>query len=414
VKASLRAVPVLLCLAAAARAGLDDEVAHALRRNDPQERCAGLIAAQDAILDSDERERNRAAAVVERALKDEPHPGVRMAAIDFLLALRTDRAMDRVVAAAVDPDPLVREHLTLIVRQRADAMLHAAIVRGLEVDESWRFRARLVDLLLAGALEAAKPVLVKALDDPHVAVRARAAEALERLTGQSLGTDGFRWSVWFLGEAARKAKEASERGETVTSADYYKKVEVHEGPIRGLLPTLYTIPIRTKRVIFAVDMSSSMHKGVRSSHLTELKNAIFGLASDVEFNVLCFDQRMFFFRSAKSLTAATTDAKLELEQWIDTLPAGEKTDVYRSVTAGLAMLREALANAPEEKGELFILTDGRETEQTTSMRAVEAQFQRLPADRCKVHVVALGQRGTPPLRELAARSGGEYVEPRSG
>ena len=94
------------------------------------------------------------------------------------------------------------------------------------------------------------------------------------------------------------------------------------------------------------------------------------------------------------------------------MPAGGSTDVNRSVTTGLAMLNEALAKSPKQSAELFILTDGRETKKTTSLNAVERQFQKLPRDRCKVHVVSLGKKGTPPLRALAERSGGRFVEAR--
>ena len=130
----------------------------------------------------------------------------------------------------------------------------------------------------------------------------------------------------------------------------------------------------------------------------------------MQFNVLCFYQRMFFFTKAKSLVPATLDEKVKVERWLNELPAGERTDVHRSVTTGLAMLREALTNAPGQKAELFVLTDGRETESTTSMNAVWNQYNRLPRQRCDVHMVALGRKGTPALRSLAQHSGGQFVE----
>ena len=82
----------------------------------------------------------------------------------------------------------------------------------------------------------------------------------------------------------------------------------------------------------------------------------------------------------------------------------------RSVVTGLAMLREALLANPRVKAELFILTDGRETKKTTSLNTVEMHYQKLPADRCKVHVIALGKKSTPVLKSLAERSEGRFVE----
>ena len=74
------------------------------------------------------------------------------------------------------------------------------------------------------------------------------------------------------------------------------------------------------------------------------------------------------------------------------------------------MLREALLGDSKLEAELFILTDGRETAKTTSLRRVEAQYQKLPEDRCRVHVIALGRGGTPALRTLAQRSGGQFMD----
>ena len=229
------------------------------------------------------------------------------------------------------------------------------------------------------------------------------------MTGQPFGPDRARWEAFFKREAEKKAAR-TRPGERRTVARLPQKLKLFTGPVRGLQPTLYTIPVREKRVIFVVDMSSSMRRVARSSHFKELKQALFGLASDVSFNLLFFDQRLFFFAKAKSLVPATTANKAAAERWIDDLPAGERTDVGRSAVTGLAMLREALQASPSVRAELFILTDGVETAKTTSLRALQAQYAKLPVNRCRIHLVALGRRGTPALRGLAEASGGRYVE----
>jgi Mg-chelatase subunit ChlD len=236
-------------------------------------------------------------------------------------------------------------------------------------------------------------------------VVAAAAEALYRLTGEPLGVDPAKWRE----HLSREKEPPPPPGERRTTAAE-RKVTLHEGPVRGINPTLFTVPVVEKRVIFVVDMSSSMHKVARSEHFVELKRVLFSLPSDVEFNILCFDQRLFFFTKAKSLVPATPDRKAEAERWVNDLPAGEKTDVNRSVTAGLAMLVEALAAEKDSRAELFILTDGQETARSTATTAVERQFEKLPVGRCRVHVIALGRMGTPALKTLADRSGGGYVE----
>ena len=405
----MRALAALLLLGGLAFAKLEGEVKRAFRRPDPEARATLLQGVRGRIAGTDRRERNRAAAAIHKGLKDEAAPSVRVVAIDLLLALRTERSLDLLVVRALDRSEKVRAHVRALVRDHADPQLHLAIVRALTTDESWRLRAAMVDLLLAGARESAKAPLVAALADKHPAVAARAAEVLERLTGKAFGVDADKWRAHFARQP--KPKKRTDTGETVTTANPHRKVEkLKEGPILGVVPTLYTVPIRTKRVVFVVDMSSSMQKGVRSTHFIELKRALFGLASDVEFNVLCFDQRLFFFTKAKSLVHATIDNKAKVERWINDLPAGESTDVNRSVVTGLAMLKEALERHREARAELFILTDGRETKKTTSLQAVERQYQKLPEDRCRVHVIALGRKGTPAMRGLAERSGGRFVE----
>jgi len=397
-------------LPAAARADLPREVDRAFKRDDPDVRVEMLRAAHSGIAAADRKVRNKAARSVEKALKKERHPDVRVAAADLLLALRTDRSFDRLVAMVLDRNERVARHVDEIVRDHADPMLFKTIVRTLEEDESWRFRAAMVDLLVAGSRERGKAVLLRTLVDKHPGVASRAAEGLERMTGQAFGLDTERWRAYFAQVAREKPSKYTKTGETRSVADAHRKVKQYKGPIRGLAPRLYTVPIRRKKLIFVVDMSGSMGKGRRATHFTKLKEAIAGLPSDCSFNVLCFDQRLFFYAKAKSLVPATTRHKDEVGRWIDALPAGQKTDVNKSVVTGLAMLKEALSARGNAKAELFILTDGRETAKSTSLRMVQAQYARLPADRCAVHVIALGRGGTPLLMVLAQGSGGKFVQ----
>jgi hypothetical protein len=406
----VRSLGLLLVFASLASAGLSADIKRAFRPDDPTERIERLAIARTHVAAADEKLRNQGARELEKALKKERHPRVKNASYDLLLALRTDRALDRLVAGVMDRDSKVREHVHGIVRDHADPRLFAAIVRALEEDESWRFRSSLVDLLVSGSRQRAKAVLLRMLTDKHPAVVARAAEGLERMTGQPLGVDAEKWREYFAAVAARQPDKYKRTGETVTVADAHRKVKEYTGPIRGLRPRLYTVPILRKQVIFVVDMSGSMKKGNRSTHLTKLKEAIYGIPSDCRFNVLCFDQRLFFYAKAKSLVPATTTNKDDLARWIDALPAGQHTDVNKSVTTGLAMLNEALSKNDKSRAELFILTDGRETRTTTSLRMVEAQYNRLPKGRCAIHIVALGKHGTPSLRALARASGGAFAE----
>ena len=406
----LRFLPALL-LAFAAFAWADParDVARAFKSDDPDVRVERLREARPSIRAADRRARNKAASAVAKALKKERHPAVRKAAYDYLLELRTERSFDRLIVGVLDKSQECSDHVHAIVRNHADPMLFATIVRTLEQDESWRFRAAMVDLLVSGSRERGKAVLLRTLRDKHPAVAARAAEGLERMTGQPFGLDTGKWIAYFVRVAKAKPDKYKRTGETKTVADSQRKVKQYEGPLRGLQPRLYTVPITRKRLIFVVDMSGSMGKGKRKTHFTHLKDAIYGLPSDVMFNVVCFDQRLFFYAKAKQLVPATMRHKDAVARWMDALPAGQKTDVNKSVVTGLAMLREALTANARVKGELFILSDGRETAKSTSIRMVEAQFQRLPPGRCAIHVISLGRGDSPLLKAIALGSGGRFV-----
>ncbi len=402
--ALLRTIVVLLLAASVSAADLSRDVRKAFRVKEPASRA---VAIRSLVFDAtmDRKARNKGAAAIEKALKQETHPTPRIAALELLYRLGTDRALDRLLVGIVDRNEPVREWVRGLVRDRPDPRLHDAVIRTMREDSSWKFRAMMVDLLLEARWSTTRRALVDALSDEHPAVQARAAEALERLTGAAYGVDKDKWLAHF-----RKEADAAHKEHGRTYAAKPEKIEIKSGPITGLVPTLYTIPIRDKNIVFVVDMSSSMHKTSRSSHFVELRQAIFRLPSDVSFNILCFDQRLFFFAKARELVPATTTNKAAAERWLQDLPAGQRTDVFQSIVTGLAMIKEALVKNPKGRAELFVLSDGRETVKTTSLDRVEAMYQKLPAARCRVHFIALGRGGTPLLRALAVRSGGQFAE----
>ncbi len=160
---ALGCVVLLVLSAAPAAAGMAEQIQRALRKEDHQQRLAGLELAKSGLQQADKRERNRAASKLGKALKSEVHPDVKRGLMDFLLALRTERALDRLILAALDPDPEMQRHLRELIRDRADPALFRAVRRALKEDASWRFRVAMVELLLSGARERGRQPLVAAL-----------------------------------------------------------------------------------------------------------------------------------------------------------------------------------------------------------------------------------------------------------
>ena len=161
---ALGCVVLLVLSAAPAAAGMAEQIQRALRKEDHQQRLAGLELAKSGLQQADKRERNRAASKLGKALKSEVHPDVKRGLMDFLLALRTERALDRLILAALDPDPEMQRHLRELIRDRADPALFRAVRRALKEDASWRFRVAMVELLLSGARERGRQPLVAALE----------------------------------------------------------------------------------------------------------------------------------------------------------------------------------------------------------------------------------------------------------
>ncbi|MBN1759951.1 MAG: HEAT repeat domain-containing protein [Chitinispirillaceae bacterium] len=108
------------------------------------------------------------------ALKD-PVRDVRAAAADAICLLRDSRAIPALYAAVKDREPLVRKKAENALRHHTDVSL-----------------------------------LIEALDDPSLIVRANVSYMLWLLTGKDLGQDRGKWETW-----AKAEKKAGEKNATV-------------------------------------------------------------------------------------------------------------------------------------------------------------------------------------------------------
>jgi hypothetical protein len=400
----------------AARASEGDDALRALKEavkvEAPEARAAEVRAASRALARAPDALRRKAAIALRKALESDPSSPVRREVVRALSRLRDEAAWIPVLHAAVaDRDPEV-----VLAARRAVSTSGADVVpvvsRLAKEDEDPAFRAEM--LLLLGTrrkADAAADALVAALGDDHPRVVAAAAEALEAVSGEPLGTDAAAWKAWL---ARRPAPEPSPEGETVTvETPLDPEPPPPAPPPRGLVPTFFGLPLDAKDVVFVLDVSGSVGEAGFAKAKGELLRAVEGLASDVRFGALFFDEQVRFWRP--DLVRASPVAKGELALFLRGVPRGKRTDVTTALNAGLQILRTR-SRERREGGEatgtpvtMVLVSDGVETVRGTPLDTVADKLERLALEDAVVHCVVLGGKDSALMAAVARRTGGRYL-----
>jgi hypothetical protein len=210
-------------------------------------------------------------------------------------------------------------------------------------DRSWRVR-----LAVAFAVERRRrrddlPLLMRLLRDPPGRVRARAAEALEKMTQLPFGDDVAKWEKWW-GSGGRT----------------FELPEPRPRPAKGpghseARVTFRNIPVLSRRCCFILDASRSMTepapgKGGKTRWdlvVEDLRAVVARLPDDAHFNVVLFRTDVAAWRPR--LIPATAAARRACCEWIgEEKPAGW-TNLYDGL---------ALALADDDTDAVYVLTDG--------------------------------------------------------
>ncbi len=150
-------------------------------------------------------------------LIDASDPLVR-GAIDTALVRRIGELVRMGLVAAVDaPTPFVREEAVRGLKVLGEATAVGAVLARLQIETHPRVRAEAVEFLgRAGGVESVA-ALLPMLEDPDLALRFKAREALVRIAGQDLGPRRRTWARWaraawpaadWAGEADAEGAEA--------------------------------------------------------------------------------------------------------------------------------------------------------------------------------------------------------------
>lgn len=231
-------------------------------------------------------------------------------------------------------------------------------------------------------------------------------EAVARLTqrtGQDLGEQGEVWKTWW------RQRPAGWTPTILSRADLPEDVAWKE-PV----PEFFGVKIYAKRVLFVVDVSSSMRSTLdgKTRILTaqeELQRAISALPEDGWFNVIFYNEQVYPWRP--TLVQATADNRLAALQ-----------KVFSIDTEGATALNDAMEMAvdfptptiilPGYIEQVLLLTDGKPTAgRITAPVAIVANISaRNILNRTRIDTLGIDSSDSPEelLRQLAQQNFGKY------
>jgi hypothetical protein len=272
----------------------------------------------------------------------------RVARPQVLAALKARDARSRALALEALSDPALAapfvadaaEELRIACARVTDD--RAALER-LAKDRSWRVRLAVVLAVERRRQRDDLPILMRILSDPPGRVRARAADALERMTELPFGDDVKKWEKWW-GSGGRTFELPEPRARTPREPGH------SEARI-----TFRNIPVLSRRCCFILDASRSMTepapgKGGKTRWdlvVEDLRAVVNRLPDDARFNVVLFRTDVNAWKPR--LVPATSGARRSCSDWIgEEKPAGW-TNLYDAL---------ALALSDDDVDAVYVLTDG--------------------------------------------------------
>jgi len=376
---------------------------------------------------------------------------VRIAAAELLAVLPSpdSQAVDQLVDLLDDDEPLLRlACVDSLGRRRAEgAGAIGPIADLLEDDPDWRVRAGCIDALVEIRARASIPPILDAMERETGRLADDCHQALVALTGNEFPGDPERWRSWWsrAGETFRvptvEEIEAKRRRQARALLDYAPRKHDYRH---------FGIPTRSRRVLFLVDVSTSMADRVvlvtndearlarfrerYGDHDTKIElareemiNTVATLAPCVRFNIVAYHTDLI--RWNQRLTAASTANKHSAVKWLSRLtpsyvrslavqgPKGGRTNTYEALNEAFGLARRATTRTPRMKDHVveadtvFFLTDGMPTTGTITdpgelLRYFDDWHRR---SRIVFHTITFGHENEMLLRPISERSGGVYL-----
>jgi hypothetical protein len=355
---------------------------------------------------------------------------VRAAIADALgLSGTSDPNVIRSVRGALkDRDPQVREaavRALSLLRPKEDETLKD-LAASLE-DSRWMVRLTAARRLAERGVPESVDLLVARLakEDGHVA--RLLGELLESLTGQRFGAEADGWRHWWQDNRAAYASGAKA---LTPGAPPVARAGEDGG---GDPANYYGIPVKSRRILFVIDISGSMNKPGSDPKATkvdeakrELLRCIKTLDGGSSFGVFAFGDTVKKWKPG--IVKAAPEARDDAKRWIDALVANAWTNTYAALEEGLRIsAADPRNNMGEDYGTfadtIFLLTDGSPTD--PSGKAVDAggkpEWPRVleavrgwnREKRVAIHCIGVGPEVNDQfLSTLASENGGTCVRVR--
>ena len=361
-----------------------------------------------------------------------------------LITGKEKKARDHLWTLSSDKDPQVRltamEGLVALGHEKgADRFLEL-----MDTDVDWRVRSVCIKALRELRLKRSIQPFIDGMTEQEGRLRDDCYEALVDVTDQEFSADAKVWQRWWDRSKARfkvptKAQIAERRRKEAEAAAEYDRPAEDETPYHG-------ITTRSKRMLFVLDISSSMVDKVVTTGISEKRLAAFreryrGFETKIElareelidviarmkpyvkFNIVVFNSEVKKWKpklvscggnrsgAIKFLSRLTPDYIQKV-----TLKTGKnRTNTFDALNEALGLTKKPSAkprkNHVVENDTVFFLTDGLPTtgriaDPQRLLRYFETVNRRA---RIVFHTITFGQDNRDFLNAIAITSGGKHV-----
>jgi len=358
----------------------------------------------------------------------------RMDLLEVLGYLACPEAVAAIVPLAAGREPEVRLVAIESLGRQGNRLATLALAKALD-DPFWQVRVVAIDALARVGGVAAVDALIRAISRADGRVIHDINRALEALTGQNFHENEILWRAWW------KENRASYKGPPEAGAAASPDGSGGAGPEaaarkkawmeRTKGTSFYGIQTRSKRIVYVLDVSSSMNAplGSRSPTTTgtavaappgrrkidqarsELKSSIAALPEDAVFSIVFYNHQVHEWRNG--LVEATVENKTRAGEWADSIEAHGNTNIFDAVERAFGLAGRGTYDKGSETAAdtVFLLSDGQANRgrlvDRDEMRREIARMNRLR--KVVIHTVALGgDADVAFMQGLAEDTGGQF------
>lgn len=358
---------------------------------------------------------------------------VRAAAVQALSDRKVASSAEKIAVLVDDDDPRVRVAVQLALEAFDDPAHGAAVTRGIG-DACWQVRSAAIDAAKTVRPRCAVGALIDRYENEEGRLRLEAYNVLVDISGKDYGKDIEAWRRWWEGKEKREGTEGRLERESSRYVVEAKKPESRK---------FFGVPTDSKRVIFVLDLSSSMdnfakpfaprreyrpgeHPTRFSILLDELKFCLESFEDDDFFNVVVFNTRVYRWKD--SLVSATASAKHDAVSFIRGKTPDGETNLFdafaealgvddRNLDGGRDYVDEIYGVSPRGAFEagpetIFLLSDG--VPNKGSIQDAEKIVDEITRvnrlRRIVIHAIAVGIFPAQFLHRMARENGGTYMK----